>query len=196
MERASLRRRRHACQLGAAHRGDELVAVEGGRQVGGDDLAVAHHDDAVRGGEDLAEEMRDQDAARAHADDAADEVQKLPGGMRVERGGRLVEDDEVERVFGDGEGAGDLDHLAVPDRKIADDGVGRDAVARKNLVELAADQVAGAPAPAPALDRRMKHAGILRDRQVRAERQLLEDAADAELLRQRDRVAGLLLSRR
>ncbi len=143
------------------------------------------------GGENLAEEVRDQDAACAGADDAADELQELPRGMRVERGGRLVEDDEVERVFGDGEGAGDLHHLAVPDRKIADDRVGRDAVARKDLVELAADQIAGPPAPAPALDRRMKDAGVLRDRQVRAERQLLEDAADAELLRQRHRVAGL-----
>ncbi len=121
-----------------AHRGDQLVAVEGGGLVGGDHLAVAHDDDAVGVVENLAEEMRDQDAARAGRHGAAHESEKLPGGVGVERGGRLVEDDEVERVVGHGEGARDLHHLAPPDRQVRDDCVRRDAVAGKNLVELGA----------------------------------------------------------
>ena len=118
-------------------------------------------------------------------DDAADEGQELAGGMRVERGGRLVENDEVERLLGHGEGAGDLDHLAPADRKVADDVAGADAVAGKDLVELAADQLAGPAPPAEAGQRRVHDAGILGHRQVRAERELLEDAADAERLCER-----------
>ncbi len=47
-------------------------------------------------------------------------------------------------VVGHGEGAGDLDHLAPRDGEVADDVAGRDAVAGKDLVELARDQRAGA----------------------------------------------------
>ena len=56
------RARRRSRVLGAAHGGDQPVAVEGRGTVGGDDLAVAHHDDAVGIVEHLAEQMRDQDA--------------------------------------------------------------------------------------------------------------------------------------
>ncbi len=48
-----------------AHGADKLLAVEGGGLVGGDDLAVAHDDDAVGVVENLVQEVRDQDAARA-----------------------------------------------------------------------------------------------------------------------------------
>ena len=94
----------------------------------------------------------------------------------------------MKRVLRHREGAGDLDHLAPPDREVRDDGVRRDAVAGKDLVELGADHVAGAPTPAPARDGRMQDARVLRDRQIRAERKLLEHAADAERLRGDDRI--------
>src|SRR5262249_27252073 len=58
---------------GSAHRGDELVAIEGGGLVGGDNLAVAHDDDAIGMVEDFAEEMRNEDAAGTAGDDAANE---------------------------------------------------------------------------------------------------------------------------
>ena len=166
----------------ASHRRDERVAGERCRRPFGDHLAVAHDDDAVGASRDLAEEMRDQDAGAAARNEAADEGEKLPGDMRVERGGRLVEDDERHRRIGDGEGAGDLDHLAAADREIADDVARRDAVARKDLVELVEDQPARALAPAQALQAGVEDAGILGDGQVGAERQLLEYAAHAVAL--------------
>ena len=115
----------------ASHRRDQRVAIEPGGRALGHDLAVAHHDDAVGGGKNLAEEMRDQDAGAAARDEAADEGEKLTGDMRVERGGRLVEDHQRERRIGDRKGARDLHHLAAADRKIADDLAGRDAVLRE-----------------------------------------------------------------
>ncbi len=51
--------------LDPAHRSDELSPIEVLRQVGGDDLAVAHHDDAVTGLQDLAENVGDEHAAHA-----------------------------------------------------------------------------------------------------------------------------------
>ena len=56
-----------------------------------------------------------------------------------------------QRIVGDGEGARHLDHLAPADRQVADDVGGADAVARKDLVELGEDQVAGPAPPAEAL---------------------------------------------
>ena len=79
---------------------DEPRPVEAVGGVARDDLAVAHHDDAVAGREHLVEEVRDQDAAQARVDAAPDEGEELARGMRVERRGRLVEDDEPERRVG------------------------------------------------------------------------------------------------
>ena len=104
-------------RFGAAHRRDELVAIESLGRAARDDAAVAHHDDAVGGAENLAEQVRDQDAARARRDGAAEKAEQLPRGMAVERGGRLVEDDEAQRIGRDREGAGDLDHLPLADRQ-------------------------------------------------------------------------------
>ena len=121
----------------AAHGRDQLVAVEGSRPVAGDDLAVAHDHDAVGILQDLAEQVGDQDAAQALGDRTADMRQELAGRMGVQRRRRLVEDDEMKRVRRHREGARHLHHLAPSDRQVAD-GVGRpDAVAGKDLVELA-----------------------------------------------------------
>jgi len=134
----------------------------------------------------------DQDRTGAAHDDAADEGEQLPGGMRVERGGRLVEDDEVERLQGDGEGARDSTIWRLPR--------GRSRMispvrcrGREDLVELAANELAGATPPSDAGQRRVEDAGILRHGQVRAEGKLLEDAADAELLGEADGIVALLL---
>ena len=86
----------------------------------------------------------------------------------------------LQRILRDGEGAGHLDHLALADREVADDVAGGDAVAGKDLVELAEDQLAGPAAPAEAGERGVNDAGVLRHGQVGTERQLLEHAADAE----------------
>ncbi len=102
----------------------------------------------------LAEQMRDQDAAAAAGDEAAHEGQQLAGRVRIERGGRLVEDDQSSGSCGHREGARHLDHLAPADGQVADDVGGRDAVARKDLVELGGDQLSRLAPPAEAAQRR------------------------------------------
>ncbi len=65
-----------------------LSRVNSRRRPLGDHLAVAHDDDAVGGGEDLAEEMRDQDARAA--------ARRRSGGRRREAGRRrTASSDEV-----------------------------------------------------------------------------------------------------
>ena len=61
---------------------------------------------------------------------------------------------------------------------------------------LAMDELAGAPAPAEAGEVGMVDARVLGDGEIRAERQFLEDAADAELLGDADRIGGLTRARR
>src|ERR1700674_5278084 len=98
----------------------------------------------------------------------------------------------MERVIGDGEGARHLDNLPLAERQVADDLARADAVAGKDLVELAPDQVAGLSPPAETGETGMKDAGVLRHRQIRAERELLENATDAELLRDADGIVARL----
>ena len=154
-----------------------------------DDARIAHDHDSLRGGEDLAEQMRDENAAHARSHMLAHEGQELSRDDGVERGGRLVEDDQTGRVVGNREGSGDLDHLPLGDRQVADDLAGVDAVTRKDPLELIRDEVGSRLPPAPAADSRMHDAGVLGNRQVRAERQLLEDAADTMTVRCTDVVA-------
>ena len=103
--------------------------------------------------------------------------EELPGRMRVERGGRLVENDEARGRVRDREGARDLDHLPSADRQVLNQIAWPHAVAGKNLVELIENEPPCPAPPAEALDRRVNDTGVLGDRQVRAERQFLEDAA-------------------
>ena len=138
--------------LDASHRGDELGSGEVPRGVGGDDLPVAHDDDAVAGFQDLAENVRNQHAAQPRSDGAAHIGEQLSGRVRVERGRRLVQDHEARRRVRDGEGAGDLDHLPPADREVLDEIVRADPMRRKDLVELLADQASRLPAPAEAPD--------------------------------------------
>ena len=105
--------------------------------------------------------------------------QELLGGHGIERGGRLIEDDKAQRIGRHREGAGDLGHLALADGEVGDLVVGTDAMAGENLVELGADQCAGARLPADALEAAVHDADVLGDRQVGAERKFLEHAADA-----------------
>ena len=114
-----------------------------------DDLAVTHDHDPVRGVEDLAQQMGDEDAGAA----------RLPRSRRTKARSwpaTTASSEEVgssrmtslQRLLRHGEGPGDLDHLAPRDGKVADDGAGGDAMAGKDLVELARDQRAGLAPPA------------------------------------------------
>ena len=114
--------------------------------------------------------MRDQDAGAAGGNEAAHEVEKLARDDRIERGRRLIQDDELHRNIGHREGASDLDHLPACDREIADNVAGLDAVGRKNLVELADDQIARSLAPSPAPEAAVKDMRILGHRQIGTER--------------------------
>ena len=145
----------------------------------GDDAAVLHDDHAVARFEHLGQDVADEDRRAARADEAAGVGQKLGRAAGIERGGRLVEDDEARGVAVSGveEGDRDLDHLAVRDRQVRGTRAGLDAVAGKNPVERSANPSRGAPPPARPGDPGKQHADVLDDREVRAERELLEDAA-------------------
>ena len=106
----------HLAMFGAAHGRHELVTVEAFGLARGHDLAVAHHDHAVGVIQNLAKEMRDQNAARATGDEAAHEGEKLARRMRIERGCRLIKDDEAERRIGDREGTRHLDRRALAEK--------------------------------------------------------------------------------
>ena len=67
----------------------------------------------------------------------------------VERRGRLVEDHHLGRRVGDGEGAGDLDHLPPGDREAADLGARVRCRGRKDRVEHLAHQRRRAAAASP-----------------------------------------------
>ena len=106
--------------------------------------------------------------------------QELPSRMRVKRGGRLVENDKARGRIRDREGARNLDHLLSADRQILNQIAWPHAVAGKDLVELVENEPPCPAPPAKALDRRMNDAGVFGHGQVRAERQLLKDAAQAQ----------------
>ena len=180
----------HGLLLGdAAHGADQGVAGEFAGRPGIDDLAVAHDHHPVGGAENLAQQMGDEDAGGPACHGPADKSQELAGGAGVERGGGLVQDDELQRLLRHGEGPGHLHHLAARDGEIADDGAGRDAMAGKDLVELARDQRAGLAPPGKAGKGRMHDPQILRHRQIGAERKLLEHAADAVTMGDRRAIA-------
>src|ERR1700737_2893154 len=98
--------------------------------------------------------------------------------MAVEGGSWFVKDDQMKRSLGDRKGACNFDHLAFADRQVANDGVRSDAMAWKDLVEFAADEVAGLPSPAPPGDGRAKNSRILRNGEIGAERKLLDHETD------------------
>ena len=136
-----------------AHGLDQAGAVEAVDRPVGDDPAVAHDDDPVRGGKDFPQQVGYQDDRAAAGDERADIVQQLLGLALVEGGGRLVQDDDARRRAVGGEGAGDFHHLPPGDGQVADHRVGRNAVAREDRVQLAADDPRGLGLPEQAVDR-------------------------------------------
>ena len=163
----------------AAHQLDQLVVAEVAREGIRHRAAVPHHDGPHAVLEHLGQAVGDEDRGEALGCLPRRVLEQLTGRPGVERGGGLVQDDEPERLVGDREGAGDLDHLAQADRQLAHRLVEVDAVAGKDLVEHAADQRRRPSPPAEAPERRVHQAEILDHRQVGAEREFLEYAADA-----------------
>ena len=92
---------------------------------------------------------------------ARDSSSSCSAAVGIQRRGRLVEDDELRRRIALGEGAGDLDHLALADRKIRDGTAHVDPVAGKDLVQHAGDQRARPLLPAEAAQARMDNQRVL-----------------------------------
>ena len=109
----------------------------------------------------------------------ADIGHQLCGKRRIQRRGRLVEDHQPGLGSGIGKGHGDLDHLPLGDGEVADRIGAVDMVAREDLVELGPDDGERPAAPAPAFELAVHDAGIFGDRQIGAEGEFLEHAADA-----------------
>ncbi len=148
-----------------------------------DDGAVAHGDDAVGDLEDLVELVADEDDGEPLGRPFGDVGVEGPGLRRAERGGGLVEDEQAQaRVVG---GAGDLEHLAAGDVEGADSGVRIDAGAGKDAGEAVADgrAVGTEPERAGARGFRGFEEEVLGRGEVRAQRELLVDDADAVRLR-------------
>ena len=130
--------------------------------------------------EDLHHAVRDvddRDAARGELAHDPEQHLRLALGQR---GGRLVEDQDaaIER-----QRLGDLDQLLAGDRERPDqDAPGRSGSAAPAPRGRAASSAAIVHEPFPAgVD--LRHEDVLGHRDVRAERDLLVDEADAEFLR-------------
>ena len=165
----------------APHGNNQLSAIEGLCAVGSGNLAVTHHHDPIAAAEDFAQKMGNEDEAHPACYRTAHEGQQLAGCMGVQRRSRLVQNDQGGRLVCHGEGARHLDHLAAAEGEVLHQ-IGRaDTMAGENLVQPGRDQRGRPAPPAETAQRRMKNPRILRHRQVRAERQFLEHATDAQL---------------
>ena len=103
-------------ELAEARFGEQFVA----RAVG-DDAAVAHEDDALDFGQDVAEVMGDEDEAGAFGGEAAQGFAQLALGGEVERVGWLVEEQLPRTVD---EGARDEDAALFSGGHFADELIG------------------------------------------------------------------------
>jgi hypothetical protein len=166
---------------GLSHGRHQPLAVGLAGRRGLHHLPVAHHDQPVGHREDLAQLVRDEHAGLAFGHEAADVGQQLRGGLPVERGGRLVEDHQFQRLRPgrDGERARHFHDLPLADRQFAHHVVGPQAVARKDAVQRGHQLRARALAPGPLGRLRLRDAHVLREREVVAQRQFLEHAAQA-----------------
>ncbi len=153
--------------LDAAHGFDEAVVGEITGWLVGNHLAILHHHDAVRGGEDFAQHMRNKDDRTACADETADIGHKLGRNPRIERRGWLIQNDQSGRRAGRGEIDGDFNHLPLGDGKFIDGGQAIDLVTGENFAELRGNECNGLAAPVSSLDIRLHDANVFRNGQVR-----------------------------
>ena len=182
----------HGLLLGdAAHGADQGVAGEFAGRPGIDDLAVAHDHHPVGGAENLAQQMGDENAARP----------RLP-----RRGGRMPGAGRRRWTSSEEVGSSRMTSFSgssVTVKARATSTIWRRAMERSPTMapgEIPWPGKISSSLPAisaPALRRQAKPEragcmmrGILRHRQVGAERQLLEHAADAVAMGDRRTIAG------
>src|SRR6202453_4986425 len=126
--------------------------------------------------------MRNEDAAYLVRDGSANIGQQLRRSAGVERGCRLIEYDQPDRIDALRERSCHLDHLSLADREVADNVPALDAMTGKDLVELARNDRVRALQRSQATQRPVTETRIFSDGQIRTERELLKDAAHAELV--------------
>ncbi len=159
-------------QRAADHHADHVLDARLARRRHADDAAVLHHRHAVGDAEHFLEAVGDVDDADAlGAESRDDAVQALGIGGREHRR-RLVEDDDADLLR---QGLGDLDHLLVGDREVAD------RTARVDGKAQAPEQFPGAAVQRRPGDdaRQLAQEDVLGDRQVGRQGGLLVDHRDA-----------------
>ena len=173
-----------------AHRSHQSVAVGVLCCRNLHDLPVAHDNQPVGHGKNLAQFVCDQHAGLAGRDEFSDVRQQLRRRLPVERRRRLVQDHQFQRLRAGREGTRHFDQLALADRQLARHVVCTQAVPRKDHVERRHQLRAGARPPRPFGGLRLRDAHVLGQRQVVAQRQLLEHATQAPAPRFAHRPAG------
>ncbi len=148
------------------------------------ELAVLHHRDPVGDAEHLFEAVRDVDDPDPFGAEPGDDAMQALGIAGREDGGRLVEDDDANLL---GERLGDLDHLLVRDREVAD------RAPRVDVEPEPVEEVARAAVHAGPGDDggQLPHEDVLGHRKIGGERRLLVDDRDAARCRD-PRVVALL----
>ena len=167
-------------QIAIGHQPYQLGRGGVGDVAGCHVAAVAQHRDTVADTEDLVHPVGDVDDGHARGDDALDGGEELADLALAERGRRLVHHEDPRFVR---QCPGDLDHLLLREAQAVHRRVAVDADAE--AVENAARRLAHAPRiddPRPA-GRRLAKEDVLGDRQVRDEAELLVNRADAERAR-------------
>ncbi len=161
------------------------------------ELAVSKHRHPSRDIDDLEQLVAYEYERQAFGGLTVHVGAQLLASLGTQRGRRFVENDKSD--VGRGGGAGDFHHLPLTDRQRTDLAIDLDGIARKYDVEGASGARSIYVSPSWQKRRRFRRLKeeILGDRQVVAERQLLVDDADADVLRvariveiERQRLAG------
>ena len=167
------RRKQHA-DLAPGHQLDEFAFGDVARLDGGDLASIAEHGDAVADLLEFLDAVRHIDDADAGALEPADQREQVLRLGLGERGGRFIQNEQTH--LGE-ERLGDLDHLLMGARQLADLLVGQDVEAefadyrtRLGPHRRMIEEAAGAELPA--------QEEILLDRQLRHQAELLEHRTD------------------
>ncbi len=97
-------------QAAPDHRLNDLLARKAGGDVGGDDLSVPQHRDAVRDLERLFQRVRDENDRDAFVEEPLAQIEEVALLFRRERRRWLIEDDDARVVV---DRPRDLDHLLL-----------------------------------------------------------------------------------
>jgi hypothetical protein len=144
-----------------------------------DDRPFTHHDDAVAVIHDLRHLVRNQNANTTAADELTQVLEQLLRRLFVQRRSRLIENDQFQGLIARREGHRNLHHLTFGNRDVFDDLAGGEAMAREYPVQGLHQLLACLFAPPKTIAVRCPQTHVFGEAEIGAQRQLLEDAADA-----------------